>query len=198
MAHHKFNPEQLAKLENPERRRKLPPEAIVQLMQVQAGDQVADIGAGIGYVAIPLGHAVGANGKVFACDTSPAMLEAGQALTPSELKQIEWKLSEESRLPIDDHCCQAAVLVAVYHELHEPAAMLQELRRILAPGGRLLIVDWKAEATLSGPPLNHRVAAATVIKQLENAGFLYIIEMPDFAEHYAISGTVPKQFPSDI
>src|SRR5512143_3416770 len=68
-----FDPSRADRLDDPERLRWLPPGKIVDELEVRAGENVADIGAGTGYFAFPLAEAV-APGWVFAVDLQTEML----------------------------------------------------------------------------------------------------------------------------
>ena len=72
---HKFNPASMHKLDNSGRREMLPPEKVLLLTGLKEGDIFLDIGAGIGYFAIPAAEITGESGKVIAADISPEMLD---------------------------------------------------------------------------------------------------------------------------
>lgn len=68
----RFNPEHAAKLDNPERRKALPPETILTLLDIQTGDTVLDLGAGTGYFTLPASKLCR---EVIALDVEPQMLD---------------------------------------------------------------------------------------------------------------------------
>ena len=74
-------------------------------------------------------------------------------------------------MPLPDGAADLVTMVALYHELEDPGASLAEARRLLAPGGRLLIVDWKRTETPHGPPPAARVPAEDIASALAAAGF---------------------------
>lgn len=98
---------------------------------------VGDLGCGTGRIAAALAPFVG---RVIAVDDSPAMLE-GARHRLAGLPGIELRQGSLESLPIADGALDAATLVLALHHLPEPAAALAEVRRTLAPGGRLLVVD---------------------------------------------------------
>jgi len=98
---------------------------------------VADLGCGTGPVTEALAPVVH---RVVAVDDSPAMLEAARARLRG-LENVDLRLGELESVPIGDGGVDAATLVLVLHHLPEPGRVLAEVRRILRPGGRLLIVD---------------------------------------------------------
>jgi ArsR family transcriptional regulator len=101
---------------------------------------VGDLGCGTGAVTAALAPVVA---RVIGVDASDEMLEAaGQQL--AAFANVTLRRGPLEALPIDDAVLDAATLVLVLHHLPEPAAALAEARRVLKPGGRLLIVDMTA------------------------------------------------------
>ncbi len=160
MPGHKFNPSQLQRLDNPKRRALLPPEKILRDVEADQQSVWADIGCGAGYFTVPLAEAVE---KVFALDISPEMLaELEKRIVERQINNVEVLQSEESDIPLADASVNGVILALVAHELHEPQKFLQELARCLKPWGRLIIVEWRKEATEMGPPVDHRLEEADV------------------------------------
>lgn len=79
---------------------------------------------------------------VVGVDHSPAMLEEARARAAAQgLEGVELRLGEMAHLPLSDGECQVALLNMVLHHAARPAEVLSELRRVLTPGGTLLIAD---------------------------------------------------------
>jgi ArsR family transcriptional regulator len=109
------------------------------LAQVPEGVCVLEIGVGTGGLLAEL--ALKAN-KVIGVDHSPAMLEeARRRLTSLGTDGIELRLGEMNYLPLPDASAGCVVANMVLHHAADPAAVLAEIRRVLAPGGTLLIAD---------------------------------------------------------
>lgn len=63
----------------------------------------------------------------------------------------------------------------VYHHVDRRREYFRRFRRLLAPGGRLAIVDWRKQADLPlGPPPEHRISAARVVEELRGAGYAHV------------------------
>jgi precorrin-6B methylase 2 len=69
----RFPASQAQRLDNPERLLRLPPAEVIGALAVQAGQTIADVGAGTGYFSLPLSRAVCAAGKVYAIDAQTEM-----------------------------------------------------------------------------------------------------------------------------
>ncbi|HEY6007904.1 MAG TPA: methyltransferase domain-containing protein, partial [Geobacteraceae bacterium] len=109
------------------------------LALVPEGGAVVEVGIGTGgllpALAAKAGHVIGV-------DHSPAMLEeARRRLAQAGLAGIDLRLGEMTHLPLPDNGADCAVLNMVLHHAADPAAVLAEVRRILVPGGRLVLAD---------------------------------------------------------
>jgi len=101
---------------------------------------VADLGAGTGALADAVAPFVK---SVSAVDRSPEMLEAARARL-SAVTNAEVVEGELEHLPLEKRSLDIAFLVLVMHYVVEPLRVLEEARRVLKPGGRLVIVDMRS------------------------------------------------------
>lgn len=155
MTGHRFPAGAREGLNGENRRRVQPPEGIIERMAPSDHEVVADLGAGTGYVAIPLAYRVR---KVFAVDVQEEMLADLRANTPADLKdKIVTVPGELPRLQFDNGSLDRTLLVNVVHEVKDKAILVAELRRALRPGGRLTIVDFPRKETSFGPPVHERI-----------------------------------------
>ena len=98
---------------------------------------VGDIGCGTGQLTATIAPHVR---RVVAVDGSPDMLEAARKRL-QDVPNVELRQGELEALPMRDGELDAAMLSLVLHYAPEPARTLEEVARVLRPGGRLLIVD---------------------------------------------------------
>jgi ArsR family transcriptional regulator len=106
---------------------------------VPHGGTVLEIGVGTGGLLRELATRAE---KVIGVDHSPAMLEeAGRTVAESGLSGIELRLGEMTHLPLPTAAVGCLVANMVLHHAADPAAVLVEFRRVLAPGGTLLLAD---------------------------------------------------------
>ena len=98
---------------------------------------VGDLGCGTGQLSESLAPFVN---KVIAIDDSAAMLGAARRRLAS-MNNVEVKTGGLESLPLEDGSLDAALLFLVLHYVPEPETAIREARRVLKPGGRLLIVD---------------------------------------------------------
>lgn len=101
---------------------------------------VGDLGTGTGGLAAALAPFVH---RVVGVDRSGEMLQAARARL-EETDNVELRQGDLEDLPVADGELDLAVLSLVLHYVVDPAHVLQEVRRTLAPGGRVLILDMRA------------------------------------------------------
>jgi SAM-dependent methyltransferase len=101
--------------------------------------RVADIGCGEGYLTIEASRWAA---KVIAVDRSDAVLKKARALASRRrVRNVIWKRGELERLPLRDGSVDVALLSQALHHAPEPARAVAEAARIVAPGGRVLVLD---------------------------------------------------------
>ena len=115
-------------------------ERTLELLDPLPGERVLDIGSGPGYLAAALAERVGRTGAVCAVDPSPAMNALAERKAVG-LPQITVDAGAALALPYPDGGFDAAVSTQVYEYVADMPAALEELRRVLRPGGRVLILD---------------------------------------------------------
>jgi len=160
------------KLEDPERKTWLPPGEVVEALAIRAGEHVADVGAGTGFFALPFAAAAGASGWVAAVDLQPEML----ALLRDKPAQpgsavIAPVLGTALKTGLATGEFDLVFLGNVWHELDDLDAVITEAKRLLRPGGRIAILDWRPDvAGPPGPPLEHRIPEEAVVERLRSQG----------------------------
>lgn len=184
---HKFSPTSVAKLEDPRRFHPLSPREILEEMGLQKGTRVADVGCGIGVFAIPAAIQFGGEGMVYAIDSQEEMLSIlRERASEAKVRNICPIRSSEKRIPIPDGTLDLALLVDVFHEL-EGDGTLREVRRILSPGGTLVVIDWQKEGREDmGPPREERIPEGEVTRRLSSLGFEAMGKVRAGKEHYGL------------
>lgn len=179
-------------LMNEQRRKVLPVDVVLRLLAPRPGSVVVEVGAGIGYITLPLALQVGPAGEVTATDIAEeALAQLSARVQAQGLSNVRVVKNEESRLPLPDAAADKALLVDVLHELENPGALLVEVHRVLRAGGDVLVVDWKPGAGEVGPPQHERLTVEDASRLLQSAGF--DAEPLDYPHpsHYAFRGSKP-------
>ncbi|GIP35052.1 class I SAM-dependent methyltransferase [Paenibacillus sp. J2TS4] len=169
MHERRFNPANLERLDNPERRKTLPPEQILRLLPVQPEDTILDAGAGSGYFTIPAARMT--EGVVYALDVEPQMLEVLKSRVEEQgLTNVERKEGPLEAIPFADGCVDHVIASMVLHEAEPFTQGAAEISRVLKPGGHLLCLEWEHKVTESGPPPSHRIPSEQMEEALKEAG----------------------------
>jgi len=118
-------------------------EAIAQAVQVQPDMRVLDIAGGSGEPAFTLARAVVPNGHVTATDLSPGMVETMRELAQQQgLENVTCEVADAVALPFPDESFDVATSRLGVMSFPDPEQGLREMRRVLKPGGRVVLVVW--------------------------------------------------------
>jgi len=158
------------------------PNVILSEAGVKPGDIAADIGCGTGFFTLPLANLVGETGKVFALDTSLTMIKQLGRKTRS-LRQVEPFHSRENRFPLKDENLDFVLLANMIHELDDRRLFFREVWRVVKPGGRICVVDWKRKRMDIGPPIKIRFTKNRIKEMLRQSGFSQIRSLSPLPFH---------------
>lgn len=148
------------------------PDKALDLLAIEEGMTVADIGAGVGYFSLKLAERVGDAGKVYATDIQPEMLRLlRKRAADAGITNIEPVLgaADDPKLPANS--IDLALMVDVYHEFSEPQAMLAGLHEALKPDGRLVLLEYRAEDPSIPIREDHKMTITEVKRELKPEGF---------------------------
>jgi ubiquinone/menaquinone biosynthesis C-methylase UbiE len=164
----------------------------IRLLGIKRGWTVADVGAGSGYFTVRLAKAVGDKGVVYANDIQPGMLDLLKAnVARAKLSNIVPVLGTIDDPKLTPGSLDLALMVDVYHEFSQPPKMLQKLREALKPGGRLVLLEYRAEDP-SVPILpEHKMTKAQVKLEVEAEGFKQWRVYDDLPQQHVIIFTRP-------
>jgi SAM-dependent methyltransferase len=156
-----------------EREQEERPELALDLIQINKGMTVADIGAGVGYFTLRLAKRVGLEGKVYASDIQPEMLavlkENAERAGATNIEIVEGT-ETDPRLPLNS--IDLALLVDVYHEFSHPQKMIEGIRSALKPDGRLVLLEYRKEDPEVPIREEHKMSVQQVKDELAPEGFL--------------------------
>jgi predicted methyltransferase len=168
------------------------PDLAVRLLRIPRGATVADVGAGSGYMTVRLAKAVGPAGKVYANDLQPGMLQLlEKTIAREKLTNVTPILGtiDDPRLPAE--AIDLAIMVDVYHEFSQPQVMLQKIKAALKPGGRLVLLEYRAEDPEVPILPDHKMTKAQVKLEVEHEGFKQQRVFDDLPRQHLIVFTKP-------
>ena len=166
---HRFSPEHAPVLDSEWRRKVFPAEKAIEFAvgEVPQREAAVDVGAGTGYLTVPLAKAFK---KVYAIEASPKM--AGilkKRIEDEKLDNVEVVVTER---PPDIGDFDLAVFSSVLHEMENPREYLRWAGRAF-----ILVAEWKKEPMPFGPPLHERLSPEEIITLAEN------FELVKYREH---------------
>ena len=173
-------------------------------LNIAEGSVVADLGAAGGWFTIRLAERVGPNGKVYAEDIQPQMIEVIKRRVRREnfSDRIETRHGSEDDPFVQPVPPLDAILINdAYHEMERPVALLRNAAKALKPEGRLGIVEFTKTGGGPGPDMDQRVDPERVIREANEAG-LQLIGRPNMLRYqymlvFAKAGaqTAPRRDP---
>lgn len=182
-ASHLFNPKNIAVLEEEARRTWQNPEEILGAVEIRPAFVAADIGCGSGYFTVPLSQKIK---KAYGIDIQKEMLAfLQQKIGKLKIKNIEPRLSRINEVPLGNEAVDLLISINTLHEFDDKERMIEEMQRVLKPGGKALIVDFKKEDTGFGPPVAIRVSKKQAVRLFERKGFS-VLRTRNLPYHYLL------------
>lgn len=155
---------------------------------VYDGMVAADLGAGTGVYTTLLAERVGESGRVYAVEVQKEFLtNIKDAAATRGFKNVEviWgDIERHNGTKIKDASVDIVVISNVLFQVEDKSGLLLEAKRILRPGGKLLLVDWKDSFGNLGPVQDAVVSADTARALCEREGFVLKKEIPAGEHHY--------------
>jgi ubiquinone/menaquinone biosynthesis C-methylase UbiE len=181
---HKFDIKNLEKLDNPTRRKYMPPFKTLERFGLKDSGIFLDIGCGIGYFTIPAAKIL-KNGKAIGIDILEEMLTHARERAKG-IENIEFRKCSEYEFPIENNSVDYAMLSNVLHEIEDKIKYLQEVKRVLKDGGELFIIEWEKKETNYGPPAEHRISISDVESMCNEVGLIAVEKLVISEHHYGI------------
>lgn len=159
-------------LERSERDQEEEPDVALAVLKIPKGASVADIGAGSGYMTEKLSARVGPDGRVFANDVQPQMLEIlSRRLAMRKITNVTLVQGTIDDPKLPPASVDLELMVDVYHELSQPQTMLRHLKAALKPGGRLVLLEYRKEDPAIPIRPEHKMSIAEAKMEVEAEGF---------------------------
>jgi cyclopropane fatty-acyl-phospholipid synthase-like methyltransferase len=139
---------------------------VMDMLAIEPGKNVADIGAGSGWFTVRAARRVTGAGTVYAVDINPeAVHYIDQRAKKEQFQNIRTILSKPDDPQLPGHNIDAVLLLKTYHEVAQPIVLLRNLRSSLKPGAKIGIID------RNGNGENHGVGKDVIIREAAQAGY---------------------------
>jgi predicted methyltransferase len=154
---------------------------ITKAARIEPGMSVADVGAGTGLFMDLFSRAVGPEGKVYAIDIAPKLVDfMKERAAKRGYDNVEPRLCSEKSIDMPANSVDVVFVCDTYHHFEYPQATLASIHKALRPGGHLVIVDFERIPGKSRPWILGHVRAGKEVfsKEITAAGF-ELVEEPD-------------------
>ena len=156
----------LSIFESPGRDERLQINRVMDMLGIEPGKSVADVGAGSGWFTVRAARRVTSAGTVYAVDINPEAIQYIEGRAKKEqLQNIKTILSKPDDPQIPPQSIDAVLLLKTYHEVAHPVVLLRNLGSSLKPGARIGIID------RNGDGENHGVNKDVVVREAAQAGY---------------------------
>lgn len=152
------------------------PLLVFSLSGIKKGDTVLDAGCGAGYLSMIASRMVGEEGKVHSYDVfTDGINILKMRREHGNFYNIDARVQDLTEpLPLDDSTIDLVIFSNVLHGFifnEEIQPVLDNLNRVVKPGGRIVIVEFLKEETSIGPDITERFSAGEIASLLQPIGF---------------------------
>lgn len=182
---HRFKPEHMQRLLSAEREQSLPPSWVWDHLRLGGCLDVADVGVGPGYFALPAAQRT--TGTVYGIDIEPQMLAAlkERALAEGKVNLVGLEGNADA-IPLPDDAVDCTLCAFVLHEVDVLSRALAELRRITKENGVVGLLEWEKKETSYGPPVSERLDRDVLLAAAQAAGFSEIVVQVPNQDQYML------------
>ncbi len=161
-------------LERASRQREERTDLLLEKLPLEPDHVVADLGAGTGYFSLPIAQKL-PRGRVLAVDLQPEMLRKVRAAAAlAGVENIETVQASETDPRLPPAGVDLVLIVDAYHEFSHPREVMQGVVAGLRPGGRVYLVEYRAEdPSVPIKPL-HKMSEAQARRELEAVGLRWV------------------------
>ena len=157
---------------------------------IQPGQDIADLGAGSGYYTIAAAKALAATGRVYAIDIQKELLtKLKNNATREGLYNVEviWgDIEKMNGTKLRDSSVDLAFLCNILFQIEDKDNTIKEIKRILKPAGRVLVVDWTDSFGGIGPQPKMVVLKDKAMDMFEKNGYHLDREIQAGSHHYGL------------
>lgn len=166
------------------------PKKIIDQLDFRQGDMVADFGCGTGFFSFPIAKKIGERGTVYSLDVLPQVIEAIESQAKLDgLKNIVTKrvnLEKVGGSTLEGESLDWVILKDVLYQNQKKDILINEAKRILKKGGKVLVVEWKKENSMIGPEKSIRISREEILEITKNDKWEISSEAIDAGKfHYA-------------
>ncbi|MEM1174674.1 MAG: class I SAM-dependent methyltransferase [Pseudomonadota bacterium] len=184
-------------LERAERIREERTDLLINALPLAPDDVIADIGAGTGYFSFPMAKRV-PEGKVLAVDIQQEMLDIIEARKArGEPANVEPVLGTITDPGLVEESVDLILIVDAYHEFSHPQEMGQAMARSLRPGGKMVLIEYRAEDPFVPIKRLHKMSEAQARKEMAAIGLEWVRTEDFLPQQHFLVFEKPPAVPAD-
>ncbi len=166
----------------------LDPNNVLRQFGIYGTQDVADLGAGAGHLSFAAAARL-EGGRLFAVDLEKEMLSRlvseAKRLGHTNIHPIWGDASRPRGIPLGDAVLDRAIASNVLYQVDDRNGFVEEVKRLLRPGGKLLLIEWKSD-TIGGPHSKHKVSEEMALSLFSRHGFKKEKDIDAGEYHYGI------------
>lgn len=166
------------------------PEHNIEQLGIKEGEVVADFGTGGGAYAIAAAKALRGTGRVYAIDVQKELLTRLENTAREErvgnISVIWGNLDKVGGSKLRDQSCDVVIISNVLFQCPDKRATIEEAKRVLRHGGRLLVIDWKGSYNNMGPRADEVFTEDAAMKLIEPMNFTLEKHIDAGGFHYGL------------
>lgn len=147
---------------------------ILQALNIQLGQTIADIGSGGGFFTFLFSQLVGDKGRIYAIDTNKDFLEfINKQVTEQDLTNVTTVLATEHSISLPSDSVDLIFVRNVYHHLQDRVQYFTKVKKLLSSQGRVAIIEYSRKGSFLSfhRRSNHNVPQKIIIEEMIIAGF---------------------------
>lgn len=164
------------------------PKQVIAQSGLIEGFVVADFGAGSGHYTIAAAKAVGDRGRVYAIDIQKELIARLKREVSSEgVRNVEvlWgDIETPHGSKLKDEMVDVVILANVLFQIERRGGVIEEAKRVVKPGGKVVVVEWKDSFGGIGPRKEDVLSEAMAKSLFERAGFVFDRSLPNAGMHH--------------
>ncbi|MCH4824223.1 class I SAM-dependent methyltransferase [Gramella lutea] len=158
-------------LERPEREKEENTSRLIENLEIQPDDTIADIGAGSGYHVFKMAP-LAKTGLIYAVDIQEDMLQAiRERKKDAGIKNIELIKGTEKSVNLPENSVNKILMVDVYHEFSFPVEMLESMHLALRENGKIYLIEYRGEDNSIPIKKLHKMTEEQAIREFKANGF---------------------------
>lgn len=167
------------------------PHHIASQLHIQPGSSVADLGAGTGVFSLALAQHVGPTGKVFACEVQKdfvlRIMNEAREHGLANIQAVHANIEIPQGTKLRDASIDMVVVANTLFQIEHRDNFVQEVSRILKPGGTAVIIDWSESFGNLGPHVRQVLPESEAVTLFTTHGFNKMPQQIDAgAHHYGV------------